>query len=254
MIVPSGSRRTSPSPDPRPGALLGPAVGGRERAVGDHAGQVGRALQVDQLELAGRAHAGEVGVAADHGDDLVVVAHRDGLAPDRQVAVPVGVDLAEDARLGVGDAQRARCGRRAARRRPGRAGRPSGPVVGRHCATHRKAGTLPASAAGIATGTHSSRSAKARSDSSCHSPTSRAMWSTCASVSGVRAASVSVSADMRPRACHADGRARRHPAPTRGRHILCDKSDSRSVRPAQPGATGPPGARPTGVIHGQTGD
>ncbi len=36
MIVPSGSRRTSPSPTRGPGALLEPRVGGRERAVGDH--------------------------------------------------------------------------------------------------------------------------------------------------------------------------------------------------------------------------
>ena len=55
--------------DARAGALLVAGVRVREGAVGDHRRQVGGGLQVDELELAGRAHAGQVGVLAQHGDD-----------------------------------------------------------------------------------------------------------------------------------------------------------------------------------------
>ncbi len=90
--------------------------------------------------------------------------------PGRGVAVPDRVALPPDPALGVGDVE---VGAPPGRRRSGPPGRPgtrSGDVVGRTCATHRNRAVAPI-------GTHSSRSAKDRSESSCQSPASRCRWS-----------------------------------------------------------------------------
>ena len=82
-------------PDPGRGGQQ-PLATVREDALADHPRQIRRALQVGQLQPAGRADAEQVGVARDHGDDLVPAPDRDGLDPHRYVVAPLGVALPAD--------------------------------------------------------------------------------------------------------------------------------------------------------------
>jgi hypothetical protein len=71
-----------------------PAV--REDPVGDHPGQIGRALQVRDLQTGRRPHTEQVGVPRDHRDHPVAAPYRDRLDPDRYVVAPLGIALAAD--------------------------------------------------------------------------------------------------------------------------------------------------------------
>ena len=108
-----------------------------------------------------------------------------------------------------------------------------GAVVGRTWATQRNArGCRPPS-----TGTHSSRSAKDRSESSCQSPASRCRWSMSAGPRAVCSSTRSRSVDTTS-ACHT-------PGSQRGGDLLAD----RAVRPGP--RRGPaPGPGPAAAAAG----
>jgi hypothetical protein len=76
--------------------VVGALTGVREVAARDHLGQVGRGLQVGQLQPARRAHPQQVGVAADDAEDPVLAPDRDRLDPHRHLVAPLRVPLADD--------------------------------------------------------------------------------------------------------------------------------------------------------------
>ena len=95
-----------PVADARTGLAVADQTGSGERPVRDHHGQVGRRLQIGQLQLAGPPDRGQVGVAGQHGHHGAVEGHRNGFVAHRHVIGPVRITLAADAALGHGHAQR----------------------------------------------------------------------------------------------------------------------------------------------------
>ena len=88
---------------PPPGA--GRRAGHREVAGGHHQRQVVGALQVGQLQPARRPGCGQVGVARDHREHPAAMQHRNRLAPDRDVVVPLRLVVPHDPSQLVGPVQ-----------------------------------------------------------------------------------------------------------------------------------------------------
>ena len=204
--------------DPRGVRVVAALARDREVAAGDHLGQVGRGLQVGQLQPARGADAEQVGVAADHGDHPPAAAHRDRLGAHRHVVAPLRVALADQPALGVRDVEvrppagRARRCRRCRRRTPS----------GRWWAA---SGRPPRSRVPSRSGSHSTRSAKLRSAMICQSAwsswsqaTSSASRSVWARTSSIRdATQVSVGVARWPLRRQARFGASRQDCPARGR-------------------------------------
>ncbi len=86
-------------PGARGGVHVDLLAGERKRSGSDHLGQVGRALQVGELQPARGAHGQQVGVPGDHPEHPALPPDRDGLHPHRHVLTPLRVALADDPAL-----------------------------------------------------------------------------------------------------------------------------------------------------------
>ena len=145
---------------------------GRERAVGDHLAQVGRAAEIGDLQRAGDPRHGQVGVPGEHRDDLAVVAHGDRLRAHRHLEVPARLLVAADPALDDRPAQLRVLVRRDAH---------ADGVLGMRGGARRGAGLGDAQVRvgrRRARGIQSRKSANDMSASSCHSATTRCRCST----------------------------------------------------------------------------
>jgi len=102
-----GHRTTGVQPqeavaDPRGVGVVAALTCAREVAPSDHLRQVGRALEVGELQVAGGPHTQQVRVAGHHGDDLSQAEDRDGLHAHRNLVAPFGVALAHEPAGGEG--------------------------------------------------------------------------------------------------------------------------------------------------------
>ncbi len=102
---PVGVEPDQPVAGARRGVHVDLLTGEGKRSCGDHLGEVRGALEVGELQAAGRAYGQQIRVAGDHAEHPALAAHRDRLDPYRHLLAPLRVALADDPTLVQGGVQ-----------------------------------------------------------------------------------------------------------------------------------------------------